>query len=400
MPKGKKMLAEWIGLYSRDGDLQAVYPDVKTACKETGVTPAKLNKCLIGKLAFIDDKLFIPYDYTLTTSDIYSILKEREASLRPQVIQEKKRQIYQYDLEGNFIASFVTTVEASKETGASQSAISQNVNGKINSANGFLFMRFKSGETDEEKQRAVTERLQKKENRIKRKKRSGTDEDVTPDALVQENEKNEVEQQVKKTKKQTVSASKPDKEKDEATPKPRKKYKPRKELVDIYLFDDKGRYVKTFKNVQEIFHELGMSSTTVRNVCEGKSRGTNNGVFLLKEDYPDITDAKKEVEDRLNQGNIPKRHRKLKLSQFTADGTFIREFDSIRDAAELLDIQYVRINQSINGYTKSVNRYVFFYNEDYESRDEMVEDIRRRQDMKTSELKHYVRERRQHRYRR
>ena len=400
LPRKPRMPMEWVGEYSRSGHLQAVYPDIKSASKHTGITPGKIKKCMDGKIPFIEETFYLPYDYTQSNESLVFNIQKRENSLISPQTPKKTDKIFQYDLEGNFIASFVMTVEASKETGASQSAISQNVNGKINSANGFIFMRFKSEETDEEKRRAVTERLQKKDNRKKRKKRSGTDEDVTSDALVQENEKNEIEQQVKNTKKQTVSASKPDKEKDEANPKPRKKYKPRKELVDIYLFDDKGRYVKTFKNVQEIFHELGMSSTTVRNVCEGKSRGTNNGVFLLKEDYPDIADAKKEVEDRLNQRNIPKRHRKLKLSQFTADGIFIREYDSIRDAAELLDIQYVRINQSINGYTKSVNGYVFLYSEDYESRDEMVEDIRRRQDMKTSELKHYVRERRQYRYQR
>lgn len=49
--------------------------------------------------------------------------------------------VSQYDLNGNFIASYKSVTEASKATGVSRGMISHNINGRCESCGGFVFIK-------------------------------------------------------------------------------------------------------------------------------------------------------------------------------------------------------------------------------------------------------------------
>lgn len=407
MPRKKKMPAEWVGLYSRNGVLEAVYPDIKSASKETGITPGKIKKCMEGKVSFIDESLFLPYDYTRTTEELISILHKREEALLPPPM-DKPDKIFQYDIKGNFIASYPNIVEAAKVTGASQPGISQVISNKLGSTAGYLFFRFVE-ETDDERTEQINQKISslrvRKPSTVKALDKKEIDD---PEVIIETETDEEqaeaidsmtIEIEAESNEEQVIPSLKELKE-EKTTKKvksPKRERKARKRLVDIYYFDEHGTYVQTFNNTTDVFHELGISSTTIRNVCEGISRGSNSGFFLLKSDFDSFEDAQKEVHSRLKKGRMPNRKTRLTVSQFTTDGEFVQEYDSIRQATEALGLGYVQINQAINGYVKQVNGYVFLYNEDYKNRKEMKEDVLKRAKMKTSELKYYVRERKQKR---
>lgn len=411
MPRKKKMPDDWVGLYSRDGVLHAVYPDIKSASNETGVTPGKVKKCMEGKIPFIEEMFYLPYDYTRSTESLVFIIQERENALLPPPEPKKENKIFQYDLEGNFIASYLNIVEAAKVTGASQPGISQVITNKLGSTAGYLFFRFVEESEDERaeriKQKIDSLRVRKKDNvNVLDKKETNEPEpiadvesvkgqDVSIDSTVIEVA--EDEKPLMPTSDEVKDDRIDEDDTKEPVKSPKRKRKARKKLVDIYYFDEHGTYVQTFKNTTDVFHAHGISSTTIRNVCEGISRGSNIGFFLLKSDFDSFEDAQKEVNSRLKNGRMPNRKTRLSVSQFTTDGEFIQEYDSIRQATESLGLGYVQINQAINGYVKQVNGYVFLYNEDYKNRKEMKEDVLKRAKMKTSELKYYVRERKQKR---
>lgn len=410
LPRKPKMPMEWVGEYSRSGQLQAVYPDIKSASKHTGITPGKIKKCMDGKIPFIEETFYLPYDYTQSNESLVFNIQKREDSLIPPPDPKKADKIFQYDLEGNFIASYPNIVEASRVTGASQPGISQVITNKLGSTFGYVFFRFIEESEDER-----GERIKHKIGSLRVRKKADvniSDEQESDDLdsrieVEVDNEQVENMDSIRETKKdeeqetpslEDVKIVEIDEKKNKKTiESSKKKRRARKRLVDIYFFNEHGNYVKTFNDTTDVFHELGISSTTIRNVCEGISRSSNSGIFLLKSDFNSLEQAQKEVDSRLKKGRMPIRKNRLTVSQFTTDGQFVKEYDSIREATEELGLGYVQINQAINGYVKQVNGYVFLYNEDYKNRKEMKEDVLKRAKMKTSELKYYVRERKQKR---
>ena len=65
--------------------------------------------------------------------------KHKSKSATPGKTGKKGIPVYQFDLEGKFIASYTNATEAGKQLKISNSSISSNCKGKQNTAGGFIW---------------------------------------------------------------------------------------------------------------------------------------------------------------------------------------------------------------------------------------------------------------------
>lgn len=356
-------LKKSIAQYTTDARLMAVYPDIDIASEQTGIDVEDIARCVSGEKKNVKNFVFMQYDYTISPKKIAEIIAKRMEKLHSSSGYKHKLKgssIEQYDLEGKFIDSYSSVTSAAQVNGLTQSSISLVINGKQHTSGGFIFLRFFE-ESDERKAIILQNRL---------------------DAYRTH--------KVGKSSKQDVDVQR--KVMDFASSKKMKDSKPgRKKLANILYFDSYGEYIEEFKNPQEVFHRLGLSLTTVRNLCEGKSKSFAEGVLLLKNDYDSFEDAEDAALDRLKAKRKRYAGRKgKKIAQFDKSGRYIDAFNSAKEASDELDISYVRLNQALNGHTRIVDGFVFIYSDMFDSIEAMTREVLYRMTLSREDLRQHI----------
>jgi predicted DNA-binding protein YlxM (UPF0122 family) len=119
--------------YSLDGTFIKSHNSLADAFKDTGISKQSISNCLqkisksAGKFLWSYTKLDSVDEYTL---DYHKI------------------PVYQYSLDGKFMAEFSSMADAAEKTGVDSRYISDNVNGRYQSAGKFIWKKEKSETVD------------------------------------------------------------------------------------------------------------------------------------------------------------------------------------------------------------------------------------------------------------
>lgn len=123
--------------YDCDGNLISEFCSSKDASRVTGISNSNICDCCNGKLHITHNNVF---SYTILDKE--DILK-RFKTFRTGVLSKKNnlnsKTVNQYDLEMNFIASYPSAREASRQLGFSQSLISSVCRKELVQTHGFVF---------------------------------------------------------------------------------------------------------------------------------------------------------------------------------------------------------------------------------------------------------------------
>lgn len=352
-----------IGTYTTDAKLIAVYPSVDIASEQTGMDADKIMKCMSGEIKTVRNFVFLAYDYRLSPKKIAKIISKRQKNLHNSNGYQPKLKgstVEQYDLKGNFIDSYSSVTSAAQITGLSQPSISLVINGKQYTTGGFIFLRF-SNESQETKSAILKNRLEAfQAHKGLPEKKSETAHPIHLKRSV-------------------------------ASRKMNPSRTGRKKLVNILYFDAYGEFIEEFNNAQDVFHRLGLSLTTVRNLCEGKSKSFSEGVLLLRDDYETFEDAELAAHERLSAKRKRYSGRKGKrVSQFNMHGLHINTFKSAKEASEQTNITYVRLNQGLNGHTLHVDNFIFIYSDLFDSIESMTQEVLYRLTLSRAELRQHI----------
>lgn len=135
----------------------------------------------------------------------------------------------------------------------------------------------------------------------------------------------------------------------------------------IVCLDLEGNFVKRYDSAGEAKRD-GYSDSNVLECCKGILRSVKSHTFMFEDDY---------------EANGPKRYIKptpfnlTPVVQCGLDGTFIKRFESIRQAAEETGVARPMVSASVTGKSKTASGYIFVYEKDYP-----IKDISARQQMK------------------
>ena len=105
--------------YTLKGKFVAVYPNIKTAGEVNSISTVKITNCCNGKTLYVGNKIFL---YSKDS------IEERMPLVRRKLfIESKKRkkctQVYEYTLDGQFTASYISASEAARSIEAHASQI-------------------------------------------------------------------------------------------------------------------------------------------------------------------------------------------------------------------------------------------------------------------------------------
>lgn len=132
-----------------------------------------------------------------------------------------------------------------------------------------------------------------------------------------------------------------------------------KNNFDFILFDRYGRYVDLFKFQKEICNEIQCTSANLSK-AKNKKIVKNYYIFDINYEYdPIINDVRKESEKIFNlniSGN--------KILLYDIFGEFITSFNSVREASILTELNENSIYNVLCKKRKQVKGYIFKYNED------------------------------------
>lgn len=120
--------------YSLDGERLATFHSSKQAAHYAGVQTKQINA-----MAIRDDLLLKGFIWRY--GDATSLSEEEVKRIEQNVNQEKRRDITQYDLQGNSIGYFSTMTDASKEVGVPIGSVMGCVNGYKATGGGFIWRR-------------------------------------------------------------------------------------------------------------------------------------------------------------------------------------------------------------------------------------------------------------------
>ena len=114
----------------------------------------------------------------------------------------------------------------------------------------------------------------------------------------------------------------------------------------VYQFDLQGNYITYFKSISEASKATLIDSTLISNNCTGHQAQAGGYYWSYKKRF---------------EYNV--QNKKIAVACYNDDGTFIRSFDSMADAAKEYNISYSCISNCIKGRQKRCKnvRWRYFY---------------------------------------
>lgn len=142
----------------------------------------------------------------------------------------------------------------------------------------------------------------------------------------------------------------------------------------VLQFDKQGNFIAEYKSMGEAFNITGVPSSSICEVCKGNRRSAHGYIWLYKEKWdgnlPLLKQHKSKDREGVTKGknwirkNNPKRNDLVKsILQFDNQNNLIQEFNSIREAANLLKVSEINIAHCCRGKQKTSFGYVWKYKE-------------------------------------
>lgn len=125
--------------------------------------------------------------------------------------------------------------------------------------------------------------------------------------------------------------------------------KPAANRTKVYQFDLLGNLINSFDSLSIAENQTGICFKSISNNIRGKSKSAGGFVWSYENEFPGLK--------RESGGK-----EKVKISQFNKDGKFIKQFDSISDAAKELSLYPGSISRCLKGSLKSTGGYIFKIN--------------------------------------
>lgn len=125
----------------------------------------------------------------------------------------------------------------------------------------------------------------------------------------------------------------------------------------VVVLDKNCNYIKTFENTHEASVELGIDGLLICG-CMRKDRASTHGYrFITEEEY-----------QKYGTSKIQKRaiHKGTPVLQFSKNGDFIAEYNSLNEAADALGIDRHKITACLTGSTRSGAGYIWVRKSEYD----------------------------------
>ena len=263
---------------------------------------------------------------------IYLTDEEKEKFRKPWMM----KQVFKYDLNGNFIESYDSINKAAKENGCAAGGISMCCSGKSRYYYGYIWTHEFNESIDPQALRTI---------RVYRYTMIGEyiDEFISmADASIATGA----------TASNIMSAcnglngsaggymwSYERKDKIEPTKRPRH--------ITVYQYTLDGEYIDSYKDSCVAGRELGIDDCTIGNCCRGTSKSAGGYMWSY------------EKKDKLDP--YISNHFSKKVMQYSLEGIFIVEYNSIQEASELTGIKHDNISKCCRGKTKTSGGYQWKY---------------------------------------
>lgn len=131
----------------------------------------------------------------------------------------------------------------------------------------------------------------------------------------------------------------------------------------ILQYDLKGNLIKRYTCLQEAVAVTGFSETNIRQVCN-HNMYTANGYIWCHEDEP------RAIEELIAE--IPLAKTKRPIEQYSLTGQLVATFDSITEAAKILDVHRSSIENALANKSYNCKGYLWKYQDDLEPIEEKV----------------------------
>ena len=158
-------------------------------------------------------------------------------------------------------------------------------------------------------------------------------------------------------------------------------------IEDIYnpiqQFSLDGKFIKEWQTINEAAEQLGINKSGIINCCNHKNKSAGGYQWKRKQDSKEIGVYKKEQSSTVFQkGQVA--HNKgcgKKVSQYTVDGLFVKEWNCIADAQRELNISNISVA------CRNPQRLAGNYQWKYSSDDRKIQPFKREKRMVSAETK-------------
>lgn len=131
-----------------------------------------------------------------------------------------------------------------------------------------------------------------------------------------------------------------------------------------------GELINKFSCIQEAVQQTGYSETSIRDVCN-HHRHSSNGYIWCHEDEP------KSIQQLIAE--IPLEKTKHPVEQYTLDGTLIKKYNSINEAAQAIGVHRSSIEDAASGKSFNCQGYLWKYQDDEQ---DIIERVKRNNNKK------------------
>ena len=139
----------------------------------------------------------------------------------------------------------------------------------------------------------------------------------------------------------------------------------RKDKLAVLQYDLEGNFVKEYESTTSAGKALGVAATNIWSCCLGYRTGkrkkkvqiVNGYTFRFKKDYPGVP-----LRLDLNITNLNKKS----VLQFSLDGFFIKEWESVLDAERGTGTRESGIRQACYGKYRQSNGYMWRYRDEFD----------------------------------
>lgn len=130
--------------------------------------------------------------------------------------------------------------------------------------------------------------------------------------------------------------------------------------IPIIQFDLKGNYIKEWDSTRKAAKGLNVKPTNISSVISKKSLTCGGYIFCKKKDYENGTF---DINNILNKITYNKEHHHLsvQICQFDLNNNLIKEWNSITEAATLLNMKKCTISAVLTGRQKTSGGFIWKY---------------------------------------
>lgn len=123
----------------------------------------------------------------------------------------------------------------------------------------------------------------------------------------------------------------------------------------VVLINNKYELLKIYNCIKFAADELNLHITHIQDVCDKKYTNTGGYIFMYYEEYINCK------EELLNKDPIIIKPYKRKVLQYDLEHNFIKEYESIREAARQSNINRHLIGDNLRGKLKTGGSYLWEY---------------------------------------